>query len=613
MNLKSLSFILSVGATVIAFGACTTTIAPKGEAKTEDVGKIFEAANAQLNVRAPDSRTGKEPLVLVHYMPWFQAPPVDQSGYGPHWHLGGVKFDPYETLPDGRAQIASWYYPLTGPYDSRDTAVLEYQVAVMKIAGIDGVIFDWYGSKDANDYKAINDSTIAMIAVLRKAGMRYAICYEDQIMKKMVDAKYITKEQAIETAKNDIAWMQKEWFSDPLYLKNGDRPVLMNFGPQYFKDSAQWDELFTAANPRPWFVSLDAHSENFADGSYNWPPMFLSSSGKLKIPSLVTNLNDFYGKQFMKPFLVASAFPGFHDIYQQAGSGPSYGFLDDYNGETFRFTVEAALKARPDVIQIATWNDFGEGTVVEPTIERGYRDLEFLQDVQKRTDETFAYGYGDLRAPIELYKTVANEKSTPEQKAGVSKAYAALFAGDPEAFRAALKAAGIKADFGVKPLLREVSATAATGTSEAVFNPAGRKNLALGMPAVASSHIDVWTINKMVDGDISSYWEGGAKAWPSVCTVDIIAPKDLDVMVLRLNPKKIWSKRTQKFSLSVSADGKEFKVLVPETEYVFDPVKNQNVIVIPLNVNARAVQLSFTANTGGTGGQVAELELYAKE
>jgi len=611
MNLRSLSFILITGAAAIILAACTTTIAPKGQAKTEDVGKIFEAANNQLQVRAPDGRTAKDPLVLVHYMPWFQAPPTDAM-YGPHWHLGGVNFDPYETLPDGRAKIATWYYPLTGPYDSRDPAVLEYQVAIMKIAGIDGVIFDWYGAKDANDYKVINDSTIAMIEVLRKAGMHYTICYEDQIMKKMIDAKYITKDQAIATAQDDIKWMEKEWFSDPLYLKNGDRPVLMNFGPQYFMDAKQWDEIFSVAKTRPWFVSLDAHSENFADASYNWPPMFLSSSGKLKIPSLVTNMNEFYNKQFSKPYLIASAFPGFHDIYQQAGSGQSYGFLDDYNGETFKFTVEAALKANPDVIQIATWNDFGEGTVIEPTIERGYKDLEFLQDVQKRYDENFAFGYGDLRAPIELYKAYVNEKATAEQKAKIEAAYAALFSGDAAMFRAALKDAGIKADFGVKPLLREVTAASAAST-EAVFDAAGRKNLALGMPAVASSHIDVWTINKMVDGDLSSYWEGGAKQWPSVCSVDIIAPKDLDVMVLRLNPKKIWAKRTQTFSIQISEDGKTFKEFAPEQAYVFDPVKSQNVLVIPMNVTARAVQLTFTANTGGTGGQVAELELYAKE
>ncbi len=612
--MKPVFLTLAFAAVALGVGltACTTTIAPKGQAKTEDPTKIFEAAYAQLQVRAPEARAEKDPLILVHYMPWFQAPPTDPGGYGPHWHLGGVKFDPNETLPDGRAQIASWYYPLTGPYDSRDPAVLEYQVAVMKIAGIDGVIFDWYGAKDANDYKAINDSTVAMVAALRKAGMRYAICYEDQIMKKMVDAKYIAKDGAIKAAQDDVVWMEREWFSDPLYLRNGDRPVLLNFGPQYFMDARQWDEIFSVTRVRPWFVSLDAHGENFAEGSYNWPPMFLATSGKLKMPSLVMNLNGFYDKQYGKPYLVATAFPGFRDIYQQAGSGASYGFLDDYAGETFKFTVEAALKANPDVIQVATWNDFGEGTVVEPTIETGYRYLEFLQDVQKRKDGNFAFGYGDLRAPIELYKAFVNEKATAAQKAQIEAAYGALYAGDADGFRAALKAAGIKADFGVKPLLRDVTAAAAT-VSEAVFDPAGRKNLALGMPAIASSHIDVWTVNKMVDGDVSTYWEGGAKQWPSVCSVDIIAPKDLDVMVLRLNPKKIWSKRAQKFSVSVSEDGKDFRELYPENEYAFDPGKNQNVIVIPLNVTARTVRLTFTANTGGTGGQVAELELYAKE
>jgi hypothetical protein len=33
---------------------------------------------------------------------------------------------------------------------------------------------------------------------------------------------------------------------------------------------------------------------------------------------------------------------------------------------------------KPSIIQIATWNDWGEGTVVEPSREFGYRDLELV-------------------------------------------------------------------------------------------------------------------------------------------------------------------------------------------------------------------------------------------
>jgi len=45
-------------------------------------------------------------------------------------------FNP-DVITNRKHQIASWYYPLIGPYDSLDPAVLEYHVLLMKLAGID--------------------------------------------------------------------------------------------------------------------------------------------------------------------------------------------------------------------------------------------------------------------------------------------------------------------------------------------------------------------------------------------------------------------------------------------------------------------------------------------
>src|SRR5579859_1780268 len=80
--------------------------------------------------------------VLAHYMPWYVAPPYS-GNWGWHWTMN--HFNPTTYASSGERQIASWYYPAIGPYDSADPAVLEYHVALMKLAGLDGVIVDWYG------------------------------------------------------------------------------------------------------------------------------------------------------------------------------------------------------------------------------------------------------------------------------------------------------------------------------------------------------------------------------------------------------------------------------------------------------------------------------------
>ena len=192
--------------------SCTTTISSGNKDTSSENSAIFESAEKNLRVPTPSVRTEKDPQVLVHYMPWFQAPPVS-DGYGFHWHQGGAKFDPYQVLANGQLNIASHYYPLTGPYDTRDKNVLEYQAALMKVSGIDGVIFDWYGIENALDYKEIQESTLEVINVLKKAGLKYAICYEDQSIGKMIEAGNFAKEESLDYGKKVFSYMEKNWLT----------------------------------------------------------------------------------------------------------------------------------------------------------------------------------------------------------------------------------------------------------------------------------------------------------------------------------------------------------------------------------------------------------------
>jgi hypothetical protein len=60
-------------------------------------------------------------------------------------------FDPEKRVA-GQPQIASHYHPLIGAYDSGDADALEYHAIVMRLAGIDGIIADWYGRDDYLDW-----------------------------------------------------------------------------------------------------------------------------------------------------------------------------------------------------------------------------------------------------------------------------------------------------------------------------------------------------------------------------------------------------------------------------------------------------------------------------
>jgi len=72
----------------------------------------------------------------------------------------------------------------------------------------------------------------------------------------------------------------------------------------------------------------------------------------------------------------------------------------------------------------------------------------------------------------------------------------------------------------------------------------------------------------------------------------------------------MWARRTQRIEVRTGNDGQNWTTAVPATDFIFDPVENGNAVVIRMNANTRFVQLVFSANSGATGGQVAEVEIF---
>ncbi len=350
--------------------------------------------------------SGNGKPVMAYYMPWYAAKPFS-GAWGWHWTMN--HFNPDQVNASGEREIASWYYPLIGPYDSADPAVLEYHVLLMKLAGIDGVIVDWYGSADYFDYAAVNQNTSRLFDYTRKAGLKFAICYEDQTIQRLIDGKRLAAAADIHHAQQEMLYLQTNFFCDPSYFRLKGKPFLDNFGPQYFLASTNWDEIFSAldASNRPSFFTEDNPLASGL-GAFDWPPMWLSqqpgTGGVLSEASLRNYLADFEKKSTDWPAFISSAFPRFHDIYQRAAVRNYWGYLGDRNGETLRETLNRALTNNSALVQIVTWNDFGEGTAIEPTKEYGFRDLYLVQGLcRQKLDTTRLWPTNELALVLQFY------------------------------------------------------------------------------------------------------------------------------------------------------------------------------------------------------------------
>jgi hypothetical protein len=347
-------------------------------------------------------------------------------------------FQPDKSTAAGDREIASWYYPLIGPYDSADPAVLEYHVLLMKLAGIDGVIVDWFGSADYYDYATINRNTTQLFEYTRKAGLKFAICYEDQTIQRFIDGKRLVPGEAIRHAQEEMLYLQSNFFQDPSYLRINGRPLLENFGPQYFLDGANWDQIFSVLQPsnRPAFFPEDNKLDP-GMGAFDWPPMWLSqrpgTGGVLSEASLKNYLNDFEKKGAGWPAFISSAFPRFHDIYQKAGNRNYWGYLGDRDGQILRQTLNRALTNNSVLVQVVTWNDFGEGTMIEPTKEYGFRDLYLIQEFCRQNSATQnAMPTNTLPLALEFYHLRCLSSTNATLARSLDQLFTNLVSGSPK-------------------------------------------------------------------------------------------------------------------------------------------------------------------------------------
>ena len=274
--------------------------------------------------------------------------------------------------------------------------MIEYHALLMKLAGIDGVILDWYGTADYFDYASIHHHASAFVGQAAKTGLQIAVCYEDQTIAKLVEGGRLKPSQrTVEHARRvKIEWLANDTgFAESWYLRLDGRPVLLSFGRDGLTDS-EWQRVLNGSPNAPTYFSENSR-RTAATGAFDWP-----------VPQLGPKAQDgFYKEAKLWPAGIAVAFPRFHDIYEQAKIHKSWGAIEDNDGKTFTATLETALKSGLPLVQISTWNDWGEGTVIEPSIEFGYRDLATVQQLRRQFIEPgFPCQLEDLRLPLRLYK-----------------------------------------------------------------------------------------------------------------------------------------------------------------------------------------------------------------
>jgi glycoprotein endo-alpha-1,2-mannosidase len=266
--------------------------------------------------------------VAIFYYAWYGTPARD--GGWQHWDQNGHR---------PPADLYSHYYPARGAYSSSDAAVVDGHMAEMKAAGVDEVIVSWWGRGSTEDRRLP-----MVIAAARRHGLQSAIHLEP----------YPGRTPA--SVGQDVAYL----------ASLGIRDIFV-YHPRDFAAS-DW----AALRPQlPASVRLFAGTElvGFAgagrfDGFYTYD---FTNFGGAKFARLCAQAHAVH------ILCAPSVGPGFDAVRAGESAVPA----SRRNGQTYDNLWTAALAAHPDVVTITSFNEWGEGTQIEPVqAKRGYKTYD---------------------------------------------------------------------------------------------------------------------------------------------------------------------------------------------------------------------------------------------
>jgi len=349
---------------------------------------VGSAAGTSLgrNVRGvgtgPSVDLATQRLVLATYLNNWEA----GGGWdGWSYHACGVRHYPGTIYPNGTRDVASVYYPLIGAYDAGDEAVMEYHIRLAQASGIDVFVVDWDGVQGFGDFPRINTNFLKLLRVAEKMGFSLAIDYDAgryYVGRYTVPGSGLIPDRAraLQAIHDDLVYAIKRFGSSSAYLRFGGKPVIFSFADFALKPS-EWSTILGAlANEglSAYYVSMNAVLKSYPpfQGFFPWIDANAIIRHETDSVSFINDWADQFRSFSMYHQITwgLAVWPGFDDSPVNGWCGGSR-VIGRNNGLLYNQTWTAAIRNGPQWVHVVTFNDWNEGTIVEPSLEFGYQYL----------------------------------------------------------------------------------------------------------------------------------------------------------------------------------------------------------------------------------------------
>jgi hypothetical protein len=249
-------------------------------------------------------------------------------------------------------------------YISNTAAQVHAQVQDMISRGMAGAIADWYGVG--------NTSIEAATKLLQKEAEASSGQFEFAIMEDRGALAAAARSNGCDVTDqliSDLTYIASQYESSPAYIRVNGRPVVYFFDVDaYYID---WNRVTSLApgNPLLLLRGTNGFTRSTADGGYSWVSIQQSNPFN---PELSFQDNFFQtAEQAPGKLVVGTAFKGFNDTLATWGLDR---VIDQNCGQTWlqSFSEIGEFYSSGNqlpALQIATWNDYEEGTAIEPGID----------------------------------------------------------------------------------------------------------------------------------------------------------------------------------------------------------------------------------------------------
>lgn len=265
----------------------------------------------------------------------------------------------------------------TVPYESRDRNTIVRHVEQAQVAGIDAFAVAWYGPRTRNNQTETNFRV--MLEVASQHDFRATVDFETRSpffdsQADVVDAlRYLINNHAVH----------------PAFLRHGGKPLIFFWAIQnVFTAQGQsaidaWASIRQQVDPQHdtlWIADgTDIEFLRVFDGHhlYNitWnPPVDVS----ITLGRWGSNVRDYDAQHGTQKLWVATVMPGYNDLHMEGR--PSRFAHDRRNGAYYRETWQAAMDSAPDLIVVTSFNEWLEGTQIEPSLSYDQLYLELTSE-----------------------------------------------------------------------------------------------------------------------------------------------------------------------------------------------------------------------------------------